>query len=391
MSKQWLKSFTKTVLLSCLILSVAACNQSPIRNPFAGRSEPKLAELPALTGETAPAPKTVWTNGSLSKQERFTKIQPCVAGNIVYAADHSGKLIALNRDTGKKLWSRKTKKAFSAGPAFFDQTLFLTTQDAKVIAFDATNGKQKWEAKVSSEVLGTPAVRDGVVVISAIDGSVTGLSTQNGNSLWTVLQSTPSLSLRYSSAPVIAGEKALVGLSSGKLLAINLQNGLIEWERVISLPRGRSELQRMVDISADPILNNDVVYVITYQGKLAAVEVSSGNLIWERDISSYQNMASDPEHLFITDNDRHLWAIDKQTGTTFWKQLSLADRYITGPAVVDDKLVVGDRGGFVHFIQPSNGQLLSRAKVVGKSYQAPISMGNEAIIMGHNGKLVVIR
>jgi outer membrane protein assembly factor BamB len=101
-------------------------------------------------------------------------------------------------------------------------------------------------------------------------------------------------------------------------------------------------------------------------------------------------MAFDYHHLYITDNNNCLWAIDRQTGSTMWKQASLSERYITGPAVVNNMVVVGDRGGYIHFIAPNTGHLLNRVHVAGKLYQNPLGMGNEVLVSAHNGKIAAV-
>lgn len=389
------KRFKKIVSLTLLVggLGLAGCAQSPVRNPFAGRAEPKLGELPSLEIEAAKpyTSKIAWSNGALSKQVRFSKLQPYLTGDMIFAADHSGKVVALHRDSGKALWKMNTGKKFSAGPFLVENHLFLTTSDAKVIALDARSGREIWEKKVSSEVLAPLAGDAGIIIAHATDGSVTALTVREGNEVWRVDHSTPALTLRFSSAPVVVDEKVLVGFSTGKMLAFDLHTGTIVWERAISLPRGRSEIQRMVDISADPIVMGETVYAITYQGKLAAVNITTGDLLWERDLSSYQNMAYGENLLFITDNEHQLWAIDRFSGAIVWKQDALAKRYITGPAVINNSVVVADRAGYLHYVSIENGHVINREHVSGKFYQSPIGMGDALLVSGFSGKMVALK
>ena len=216
------------------------------------------------------------------------------------------------------------------------------------------------------------------------------LSERKGEALWQVTQSTPALSLHFASSPVITQNKAIVGSASGKLMALHLKTGLVAWERTVSTPRGRSEIKRMVDISADPIVTEDAVYAITYQGKLAALDLEDGNLMWERDISAYQNMAVDAKQIYITDNQYHLWAIDRQSGAIVWKQEGLASRYITGPCVYQGVITVGDKAGYIHMVAADTGHLHDRFKWQGKIYQTPTSTGKGVLVSNHQGKLAAI-
>lgn len=376
----------RLTIIFIIFLTLNGCSQSPIRNPFAGRQEPTLGELPSVKSPALVGIK--WTTPALSKQERFTKLIPYV-DKLIYAADPQGKIVALDQNHGKKIWQIDLHRKLSSGPTFINDTLLLTTMDAKVIAIQVPEGKLLWETKVSSQVLAPPLAVSNLVVVHAMDGSVIALNQKNGEIVWQVEQSIPSLTLHFSSKPALKDEKILIGFANGKLLALNT-SGLIEWERAIALAHGRSEIQRMVDISADPVIIGDMVYVINYQGKLAGVNIDSGELVWEREISSYQNIAYDKDTLYITDNQHGLWAIDRYHGTTLWKQTELASRYITGPTVFKNWVVVADRGGYVHFISAKNGHLMDSLAVSGKIYQNPQALKKEILVSRSDGKIIAI-
>lgn len=389
-SHSWMKR-ARLALLTGALLSTISCSQLPVRSPFQGPKEPKLGDLPELSqSNSAEQLKVVWSAHPVSKQERFSKLVPYVTDSVIYTADHDGHVVAMNRDNGKKIWKSKVKHGLAAGPTLVDGALIVATQNASVMALSATSGKLMWEAKVPSEVLAPPSGQQGIVLVHAIDGSLTALDVKQGHELWQVEQNVPSLTLHYLSAPVIVNDMVLAGFSSGKLMAFNLHSGLVEWERTITLPRGRSELQRMVDITADPMIAGDTVYVVTYQGKLAAVDIATGTLNWEREISAYQNMAIDGQHLYITDNSYDLWAIDKDTGATQWKQSALETRYITGPCVVDNRVVVADRGGYLHVLSSQDGHLLDRYAFKGKFFQNPVTLGNQLLVANSKGKMAVL-
>ena len=61
----------------------------------------------------------------------------------------------------------------------------------------------------------------------------------------------------------------LSGFDSGKLIAFNPENGSLIWEARMALPKGRTDLERMVDIDGSPLLQGDVIYAVTYQGRSA--------------------------------------------------------------------------------------------------------------------------
>ncbi|MFO6383031.1 PQQ-binding-like beta-propeller repeat protein, partial [Pseudomonas aeruginosa] len=81
------------------------------------------------------------------------------------------------------------------------------------------------------------------------------------------------------------------GLASGKVVAVDVQRGLPIWEQRVAIPQGRSELDRVVDIDGGLLLSGDTLYVVSYQGRAAALDVNSGRLLWQREASSYVGVA----------------------------------------------------------------------------------------------------
>ncbi len=376
------------VILTASLLGLTACGQSPVRNPFEKRAEPELSALPEMKSKDSGqhVAKVTWTKKGKENYSLYNKIRPIIFENSIYAASDNGLVSALNFSNGKEVWSHKIGLNITAGPVVIDNQLIVTAKQF-VVSLDRTTGVELWRQSVSSEVVSMPGGQGQMVVVNALDGSVSALNSRNGEILWRVNHSVPALTLRTKSAPVVSQDKVLVGLSSGRLVALNLYSGMIEWEYTLVTSRGRSELQRMVDISADPVVIGNTVYVIAYQGKLAALDLESGQLNWERNISAHENMVYDQTALYITDDEHNLWSIDRQTGVTLWRQNQLATRYITNPSLYQGHIVVADRGGYVHWLDTQTGHLQGRAEVGEKFYQAPVAANDFLLVSQQNGKL----
>lgn len=375
--------------LSALVLAMSmgltGCQQTPVRNPFEKRAEPKLSELPVVK-QTVGQADVAWTINGKEQNSLFNKLKPAVFNGVLYQAEEDGTVSAVNPNTGKEIWSVKRGLKITAGPSIIDNKLIIAARQF-IVAFDLNDGSELWRQSLSSEVVSLPKGAGTTIVAHALDESITALSSQNGQILWQANHSTPALTLRTKSAPALAQDKVIAGLASGRVVALNLYSGMIEWEYTLATSRGRSELQRMVDISADPIIIDETAYIIGYQGKLAALNLEDGTLQWERNISSHQNMAHDQNTLYITDDEYHLWAVDRYTGTTIWKQDQLANRYVTNPSYFQNMLVVADRGGYIHWLNSQTGHLLGHAQTGEKFYSAPVAANDFLIVNSKNGKL----
>ena len=170
---------------------------------------------------------------------------------------------------------------------------------------------------------------------------------------------------------MIAGDIVLSAFDNGRLLAVNLQSGKLLWQTTISIPRGRTDLERMVDIDANPVVVDDTVYVVSYQGRLAAVQLGSGRILWTRDIASYNGMMVDVYRIYLVDSQSMVWALDRFNGATLWKQDALLRRSLTTPRLQNQYVIVADFDGFVHWLRRDNGKLVARLRVNAYDYSDP--------------------
>ena len=380
---------SKFLLTLSLALLLAGCGNNSIRNPLKSTPKTVLGPLPQLQEHTSA--KMLWRQKTTRGASYFNKITPEVTDHIVYQADHTGLLVAIDKRNGQKIWRQKTGLPISSGPSLVGNHLLVGTKNGEVVAFDPAHGERAWLAKVPSEVLAPPQGNDKVILVSTIDGHLTALDVNNGQQLWQYERTAvPNLILRGGSAPAMVGSHAYAGFANGKFVALNLQDGNIDWEKTITTPRGRSELQRMVDIQANPVIVGDDVYVASYQGHVTALNLESGQVNWQRQLSSYKDMTVDGHALYITDNDFQVWALDRTHGGTLWKQAQLEKRIITAPSLAKDYLVVGDHGGYVHWLRKSDGQLMGRYPIGQRILQKPIAQGNVVYVTGADGEMIAL-
>jgi len=377
-----------------LIVPGFAILLSGCMNPFEMLgSSPSVAPPAELVDlDNTIAVRELWTasTGGGSATDRV-KLVPFVRQDRVYVADREGTVQALDSATGDNLWSVDTELEISGGPGAGEGLVLVGTSDGEVVALSDQDGAQKWRARVSSEVLSVPKAALGVVAVHTIDGKLYALDARTGTMLWVYDRSIPVLTLHGNSSPVISGSQVICGFASGKLVAFDMNSGDQLWEATVSVPRGRSELERMVDIDGDPLLQNGMVYVATYQGDMAAVSEESGVVHWRRTFSSYAGLGADWSKLYISDSDDNVWGIDPQNGASLWKQDKMHGRRLTAPAVLGGYVVVGDFEGYLHWLSPEDGHLVARIRVGDEPITTPpVVDGNVAYVLGDGGDLAAI-
>jgi len=381
---------TILILLGSLGLFMSGCQNLEHRSEV-----PKKEPLPKLTAEKEKRKHlaTVWTKSDsdgLGKGD--ARLKPATIGNSVVIADHKGHIFAYDKQSGSSLWKINTNTTISAGPAVSKDFVSVGTRNGEVLTYRMSNGSFLWRVSLSGEVLAAPTIGGDSIFVHALDGSVTALNLQDGRVQWRYNSHTPSIVLRQSSRPIVNDRHVIVGFANGKLRALNRNDGTVEWERDIGAPKGRSDVQRMADISSDPIISEGVVYAVSYQGRLAAISLENGSELWGRNISSNSGMALSKDVLYITEVWGLVRAVNKKTGETLWEQKGLKGRQLTTPVVMGSNLVVGDEEGYLHFLSQSNGSYVARDRVDNKGIEAaPVALENRLVVLGRSGKLAVLK
>ncbi len=313
---------------------------------------------------------------------------PAVRDDRLYIADRKGRVAALDAATGKQFWSVDTGAALSAGPSAGGGIVLVGSSDAEVIALDSADGSLRWKTAASSEVLAQPQVDLDRVIVQTADGSIAGLDAADGKQIWINDHTIPVLTLRGTASPAVEHGLVVAGFANGKLAAFSAEKGFTVWEKSIAVPQGRSELERIVDIDGSPVIAGDAVYVTTYQGRIARVDIRDGNVAWERDMSSSVGLGVDFSQVYVTDDNSHVWALSRGSGSSSWKLEALANRGLTAPEPFGDYVVVADAEGFVHLLSRFDGSIAGRIELDSKGINTrPLAVGDTLYVYGNSGKL----
>jgi outer membrane protein assembly factor BamB len=324
---------------------------------------------------------------------QFVKLVPALVDGRIYVADRDGTVWALELETGKLIWRSKTGLAISAATGVGGGLVLVGSSEGQLAALDAETGEQRWRVDVTSEVLSVPQIYEDTVIIQTVDGAISALSTQDGQRRWIYNRSVPVLTLRGTSTPFVGGGVVLAGFANGEMVALEVATGREVWQTAVAVPHGRTELQRIVDVDANPVVDQGLLYAASYQGRLVAVSLQDGHVLWNRDMSTYAGMAVDSSQVFVTDADSEVWAIDRRSGRSLWKQADLRRRSLTGPTVIDDYVAVGDFEGSLHLLLRSDGSIVGRERVDSEGIQAApvVVSGDRLLVLGAGGELVLYK
>ncbi|MGM0638270.1 MAG: outer membrane protein assembly factor BamB [Pseudomonadota bacterium] len=316
-------------------------------------------------------------------------IAPSRDGDTLFAADERGRLAAFNADDGDRQWQVDLDVPVSSALTAVAGDIYLGTRNGEVLALNQRDGSVRWRARVPSEILAAPQPNQLLLVVQSVDGSVTALDRASGEERWSYSANRPSLTLRGTGTPAVIDPVTFAGFANGRLVTLDNRSGQPLWERRIAIAQGRSDIERLVDLAAQPVLAPDGrLFITSFNGSLASLEATRGEPLWAIDYSSYHTPVLVGDFLFAVNEAGHIHALDANNGSEIWRNTSLEGRGITSPAFADGNLVFGDFEGYLHLINARSGEIVGRHRVDRSGISVrPITEGRRLHVLADDGSL----
>ncbi len=363
------------------------------------------AEPPPYHLRLGPDPSQVWQEtigeGPSSSQPRMPA--PVVGGGRVYAMDARNRIRAFDVATGKEQWkadlaeNEEDDDVVAGGLAFWNGRLYATTGFAKIVALDAASGKEIWRRALAAPVHGAPAVDAGRVFVSTINNVLYGLSAADGRELWPAYQAiNEAAGVLGTAAPVPADESVIAAFSSGDIVAVRASSGRAIWTESLAPARRTDELASVTHIRGRPVVDGSRVFAVSYGGQLAALNLRTGERIWDREIGGLFGPWVAGKYLFVLSTNQELVCLTKDDGSIVWvAQLPAFENenkredpiLWAGPVVAGGRLIVVGSNGKALFLSPVDGRIAGRMTLGAGARQVPIVAGNRLFVVTDDGKL----
>ncbi|CAD6512538.1 outer membrane protein assembly factor BamB [Candidatus Profftia tarda] len=381
----------RKMLLIGLTIFLSGCSLISKKNNIIN-----ISSLPDIKKKFTPTQK--WKNSifeGISKS--FYHPSSTCQGNRIYAADRRGFVKAIDAGNGEVIWSTNIveKNAWCSHKTSLlsgvlgvsGSKVFLGSERALVYALNSMNGTKLWKTKVAGEVISRPVVTDNLVLIHTTNGMLQALQESDGAIKWTVNLGTPTLTLRGESAPAIVHGAAIVGGDNGYVSAVLLKNGRIIWQQYIAELIGSTEIKRIRDVDTTPIVVNDIVYTLGYNGNFASLDLRSGHIQWKYPMSSVHDFIVDSDRIYIIDQDDCILSLSTDGGALLWKQPDLFHRKLTTPVLYNKSLVVGDSAGYLYKISTDDAHFIAKEKVDSSGILSVLlSNSDTLIVQARSGK-----
>ena len=343
------------------------------------------AELVSIKEEASFSKKWDKGLGALGLTGKFV---PVINNDKIYFISSEGNLVALSTNKGRTLWSRKTGDQVSGALGFGFKRLHYGTIDGEIISIEEENGEEIWRNKTSSEVLSPPTTNGDIVAVQSSDGVISGFDFKTGEERWVHQSTVPRLSLRGTSTPFFEQGFLFTAFANGKVAMIYPDSGSVRLEIPVALNEGKSELERIKDIDGKSILVGELFFSASYQGNISAIDIRSGRLVWQEDISTTRDLTEARSRIIAVDKKDIVKAFGASSGVLIWQQEGLKLRSVSSPVTIDKGIVIGDFEGYIHLLDARDGSFIGRRKVSRQPIKEIVYQGKDLLALDESGRLI---
>jgi len=355
------------------------------------------------------APQVLWTAdvGSGSGSSRILTAPPVVVEGKVFAKDAQSTVSAFDANTGGRIWSvtLKPEKArdtdeFGGGVAYYGGRLFVTTGFANVFSLDPNDGNVIWTSTVSAPIRGAPLVLGDRVFAVSIDNKLHAMAAVDGSDLWNFTGLQEIAGYVGGNSPSGFNDVIVAPFSSGELVELRAENGRTVWNESLVGPRRESRaFGNLADIRGRPVIDRGLVLAMGSAGTLAAIDLRSGQRIWERNIGGSQTPWVAGRFLFVVTSGADVAAVERDTGKVKWVTplTQYADEkrrnpiQWVGPVLASDRLLVGGSTGELLALSPYTGEVIGKLAIGSPMRLAPVVANRTIYILADTGRLIALR
>ncbi|MEM8771073.1 MAG: PQQ-binding-like beta-propeller repeat protein [Pseudomonadota bacterium] len=345
---------------------------------------------------------------------------PIVVGERVYVMDAETTVTAFNAENGEEIWRKAlapeieerfrlrelfrgpqpAEIGFGGGVAFDDGRVFVTSGFGFVAALDAISGDELWRFETDAAVRTPPTAYRGNVYLTTNINEFLVLNQETGEQVWGFQSFEETARFLSSASPAAAGDLVVAPFSSGELVAFLADSGRALWNETLAQQTRLTALASLNDIAGSPVIDRGLVYVVSHGGRFAAIDIRSGQRVWESSIASLQQPWVAGDVIYVVSTNAEIVCVSRNDGAILW--VSQLQRYenekkkkgrITwaGPVLAGDHLILVSSLGEIVKVDPASGALVETKKLDGGAVIAPVVANEKVFILTEKGKLLALR
>lgn len=281
---------------------------------------------------------------------------PVLAGNTLLVATEGEGLVALYPSLNVRRWRFPVEPGGVISEVLVDGgKVYFGATDGNLYAVSLENGRMEWKVSLRAALYSRPTVVKGRLFVTTANDTVHAVDAGSGELIWTYRRKASLIAtIHAASTPLVDGEEVLVGMSDGALVALNLQDGTLRWEKKLSAS------SKFIDVDARPVLADGVLYVPSYDGALHALRRRDGETLWRYDAGGSHEPVLEKDHIYLPSSNGQVYALDRRNGSVVWSFPLDGGGVPTRMLLIDGRLFFGSSYQFFYVLDASNGAPLYR-------------------------------
>jgi outer membrane protein assembly factor BamB len=275
-----------------------------LQSPEYGGDQNRTRYVPAVKVPPPDGPPA-WTFDGRT----LIEFPPAVRNGLVVFGTNSGRVFALDADTGDVRWARRQKGEIAATPAITQDAVYVASMDGVLSAYglagthrwdfstsgspiessplvvdglvyvgahdgrlravDAQTGKERWSFQASGDIKGSAALANGAIVVGDYAGNVHALDPRSGAVRWTFTGG-----VRFYGGPAVSGDTIVIGDVGGAVVALDARTGAQRWRHSTG----------GAYVYSTPAIADGAAYIGSYNGSFQALDLATGSVRWSFDV-----------------------------------------------------------------------------------------------------------
>lgn len=342
------------------------------------------------------------------RRHRITA-EPVVSGGLIYTLDSRARVTATTMD-GQTAWTRdltpqdtrSPDSASGGGLAVANDRLYVTSAFGMLWALDLRSGEVAWNKRFDAPLPAPPTIAGNHIYVVASDSTAWALDAGTGQTDWQISGAPSPSSMVGGAAPAVAGSTVLFPTPAGELIAADRDTGRIFWRRAVAGTRIGMAYASVTDVTGDPVVQGDRIFVGNQSGRVMALDVANGRPVWTADEAAYGPVWPAGGSLFLMSDRNRLVRLDAASGGFVWAQplplftetrerrrAGIFGHY--GPVLAGGRLIVGSSDGALRSFDPVSGEMIDELALRSGAAVSPIVVGNTLYVVSRDGQLTAYR
>ena len=342
----------------------------------------------------------------------YFESKPLVDNNLVYMVCEKGDIYAVDIQTGKEKWVRKSREHYiTTGTNLYNPEggVICFSAYRTLFAMNSTSGEEKWKFETDDYISSTAITKEGVVYFCD-NKFLYAVDILTGEEKWRL--NNEGCDMGPDNTPIISESVIYLGCYDNHLYAVDTKTGKLKWRRWI--PYYNLETRISSSMTSSPIISEGIIYFGCYNHSLYAADLNVQDLIehlffetigiseeksmelisqgaidiktiaaagpsikvkWQFNIGSNKEFKFDGKDfitgtplvaegmVFFGSNNKHFYALDTKSGKEKWK-FKTGGKIYSSPVVSDSLIYFSSDDYYLYAVDIKTGKLKFKIGII---------------------------